>query len=393
MATLTSSVEIQSSNASVKVEAIEHPRDTGRFVKTWWRVYRDDPQWVPPLIGERKRFFNPKKNPYFETARIQSFIATRDGEAVGTLSATIDHSYQEFDPGVGLFGFFEFIDDFEVASSLFEAGCDWLRDQGMTSAIGPFNLNTNHEFGLLIDGFDTDPYVANPHNSAYFPLMYEKLGLTKIMDWYAYKMDPGSERATRMGEIAERFLKRNPQVTIRNLNVSSSREFEADVAVLHEIYDDAWEHNWGHVRVSKREFLYLANNLKTIIDPSLCFVAEVDGQPAAISVTLPDYNRLVKHIDGRLFPTGWWKILRGRRSINAVRIFMLGVKQEFQHLPLGAPLYSKTWERGLALGVREAEASLILETNTRMRRTLERMGAEIYKTYRNYQISLEPKEP
>jgi GNAT superfamily N-acetyltransferase len=383
---MSRAAEIRNSSSPVRVEAIEHPRDTGRFVKTWWRVYRDDPQWVPPLISERKRFFDPSKNPYFESAEIQSFIATREGEAVGTLSATVDRNYQEFDPGVGFFGFFEFIEDFEVADALFAAGCDWLRARGMTSAIGPFNFNTNHEFGLLVAGFDTDPFIANPHNSAYFPIFYEKLGLTKIMDWYAYKIDPGAERVIRMRAIAERFLKRNPEVTIRNLDL---KNYEADVAFLHEIYDDAWEHNWGHVRVSAREFLYLAQNLKAIIDPSLCFVAEVDGRPAAISVTLPDYNRLVKQVDGRLFPTGWWKILRGRRGIKAVRVFMLGVKQEFQHLPLGAPLYWKTWERGLALGVREAEASLILETNTRMRRTLERMGAEIHKTYRNYQFPLE----
>ncbi len=369
---------------------IQHPRDTGRFVKAWWRVYRDDPQWVPPLISERKRFFDPRKNPYFEGAEIQSFIATRDGEAVGTISATIDGSYQEHEPGVGFFGFFEFIEDLEVARSLFAAACDWLRSRGMSSVVGPFNLNTNHEFGLLVDGFDTAPYIANPHNSAYFAKFYEELGLSKIMDWYAYRIDPEGGKVARMRQVADRFLSRHPEVTIRNLD---TKNFDADAALLHEIYDDAWEHNWGHVRVSASEFSYLAGNLKSILDPSLCFVAEVGGQPAAISVTLPDYNQVVKQVNGRLFPTGWWKILRERRRIDAVRIFMLGVKQEFQRLPLGAPLYCRTWERGLALGVREAEASLILETNTRMRRAVERMGGTIYKTYRNYQYSLESPSP
>ncbi|MCP5039791.1 MAG: N-acetyltransferase [bacterium] len=374
-----------SSDVPVAVDVVEHPRDTVRFVKTWWRVYRDDPLWVPPLIAERKRFFHPRKNPYFETADVRSFVASREGEDVGTITATIDYGYQTREPGVAFFGFFDFIDDLEVASALLRAARDWMREHGMRSAIGPFNLNTNHEFGLLIDGFDTPPFVANPHNSAYFPEIYEALGLEKIMDWYAYRIDPAAERVLRMRAIAERFLKRHPEVVIRNLDM---KRFGRDVALLHRIYDDAWEHNWGHVRVSEREFQYLANSLKAIIDPSLCFVAEVAGEPAAISVTLPDYNRLVKRLDGRLFPTGWWTLLRGRNKIDAVRVFMLGVKQEYQHLPLGAPLYWKTWERGLALGVREAEASLVLETNTRMRGALERMGATIYKTYRNYRIEL-----
>jgi GNAT superfamily N-acetyltransferase len=370
---------------SVRVEPIDHPRDTVRFVKTWWRVYRDDPQWVPPLIFERKQFFDPAKNPYFRAADSQSFIAYRSGEALGTISATIDHYYQEHEPGVGFFGFFEFVDDLDVARALLDAASGWLRGRGMHSAIGPFNLNTNHEFGLLVDGFDTPPYVANPHNSEYFQTIYGKLGLEKAMDWYAYKILPDSAGLPRIAKVAKRFVDGHPEIQIRSLD---KKNYQSDAMLLHKIYDDAWEHNWGHSRISLDEFLHLADGFKGIIDTSLCFVAEIEGQVAAISVTLPDYNQVVKQMNGRLFPFGWWKFLRGGRSIDTVRVFMLGVAQEFQHLPLGAPLYWKTWERCLEMGIREAEASLVLENNTRMRSALERMGAEIYKTYRTYEYSL-----
>ncbi len=369
----------------VDVQPIEHPRDTRRFVETWSRVYRDDPHWVPPLVFERKQFFHPRKNPYFKTARVQCFIAYRGGEALGTIAATVDLVYQEHQQGVGFFGFFEFIDDFEVAEALFRAACDWSREQGMTSLIGPANFNTNHEFALLVDGFDSDPYVANPHNSAYFPPMYEKLGLKGVMDWYAYRLSPESDEIQRIHKISDRFLKRHPEVTVRDLDM---KNFDREVEFLHQIYVDAWEQNWGHVEISREEFFHLASGFKGFIDPSLCYVAEVLGEPAAISITLPDMNQVVKKMNGKILPFGWVNLLRAKSITTQVRVFMLGVKHEYQNVPLGAPLYSRTWRRGLELGVEEGEASLILESNFRMRKALERMGGTISKTYRSYEYSL-----
>jgi GNAT superfamily N-acetyltransferase len=369
----------------VEVRAIQHPRDTKEFVRTWWRVYRDDPCWVPPLLFERKRFFDPRKNPYFKYADVQCFLATRDGEALGTIAATVDHQYQEHDPGAAFFGFFEFVDDLEVARALLDAACDWLRGRGMTKVIGPFNLNSNHEFALLVDGFETDPFIANPHNSAYFAPIYEKLGLRKVMDWYAYEIDLKSDKVSRMRKVASRLLSRNPEIKLRNLDM---KNFERDILLLHQIYDDAWEHNWGHVRVSREEFLYLANGFKMAIDPSLCFVAEVAGEVAGISVSFPNLNPVVKSLNGRILPFGWLKLLRGGRGLKNFRVFMLGIAQKHQNLPLGAPLYAATWDRALKLGMDVAEASLILEDNFRMRQALEKMGGVIHKTYRHYELDL-----
>ncbi len=368
---------------SVEVIPISLPRDTVRFVKTWFPIYENDEQWVPPLISERKRFFDPGKNPYFKVAQVQCFIATQDGRDVGTISAVVDEVYQEEEPGTGFFGFFEFIDDVDVARALLDAARAWLADRGMQRVIGPFNFNTNHEFGLLVDGFDSPPTIANPHNSAYFPPIYEQLGLRPAMDWYAYFVDTNMPGVKRMNRVGDRLLSRHPEIKIRSLDLS---RFDEEIENIREIYKDAWEQNWGHVRVTDEEFVFIANGLKQVIDPDLCLVAEVAGRTAAISVTLPDFNQVAKKMKGRIFPFGWFHYLMAKRTIDRVRVFMLGVAEEFQSLPLGAALYAKSFDIGREKGLGQGEASLILENNTRMRGALEKMGATIVKTYRNYEI-------
>ena len=368
---------------SVEVTPISLPRDAPRFVKTWFPIYESDPHWVPPILFERKQFLDPRKNPYFKVARVQCFVASLDGRDVGTIAAVVDELYQEHEPGAGFFGFFEFIDDATVAAALFEAARSWLVSQGMHKAIGPFNFNTNHEFGLLVDGFDSDPYVLNPHNSAYYPGIYESLGLERAMDWYAYHVEaeqPGMQKIRRLGQ---RVLARHPEIQVRSIDLS---RYDEEVARLHRIYDDAWEQNWAHVRVSDEEFDFMAKGLKSIIDPELCFVVEVAGETAGISVTLPDMNQVVKKMKGRILPFGWVHMLRRKQIISRVRVFMLGVSQAFQNLPLGAVLYARTFDVALSKGLAFGEASLILENNHRMRGSLEKMGATIEKTYRNYQI-------
>lgn len=370
---------------SVEVTPISLPRDIKRFVKTWFPIYENDPHWVAPLLFERKRFFDPARNPYFKVAEVQCFVATLDGRDVGTIAAVVDELYQDHDPGAGFFGFFEFINDVTVAHALFSAARSWLNDRGMKKAVGPFNFNTNHEFGLLVEGFDSDPYVLNPHNSAYYPGIYEALGLRAAMDWYAYRVDaamPGIEKIRRVGE---RVLARHPEIKVRPLDLA---RYDEEVERLHAIYDDAWEQNWAHVRVTDEEFDFLAKGLKEIIDPDLCFVVEVDGRTAGMSITLPDMNQVLKKMKGRILPFGWVRLLRRRRLISQVRVFMLGIAREFQGLPLGAVLYARTFQVARSKGLAYGEASLILENNVRMRGALEKMGATVEKTYRNYEIDL-----
>jgi len=363
----------------VEIRPIQLPRDTVAFVKAWWPIYADDPLWVPPLIFERKDFFNPKKNPYHQHADIQCFMAWKDGKPVGTISAQVDHAYQEIEAGIGFFGFFEFIDDEEVAQGLMDAACAWLREQGMEEARGPFNFNTNHEFGCLIDGFDTPPAIANPHNREYYPRIYEAIGMDKSKDWYAYWLDNEGGVPDRIRRISDRFEQRHPEVTIRKL---SKKDFPAEKDRVHEIYDDAWSDNWGHSHMSPAEFEFMANGVKQLLDPDLAYIAFVGDEPAAVAITLPDYNQVVTKMNGRLFPFGWWHFLFGRSAITQIRVWILGVKLKYQHLPLGAPLYVRTWDEGSKRNITGAEASLILEDNHRMRGALEKLGARVYKTYR-----------
>lgn len=370
---------------SVEVAAISLPRETERFVKTWFSIYENVPQWVPPLYFERKRFFDPGKNPYFENAQVAYFIARRDGADVGTIAACVDEVYQAHEPGTGFFGFFEFIDDSEVAGALLGAAREWLIDRGMTRVIGPFNFNTNHEFGLLVDGFEHSPYVANPYTAEWYPPIYEAIGLRKAMDWYAYSVDAEMPGIQKMLRVSKRLLSRHPELRLRSLDLG---RFDEEVERVRKIYRDAWEQNWAHVRVSDREFDFIAAGLKQLIDPDLCFVAEVGDRVVGISITLPDFNQVVRPMKGRVLPFGWVHLLRKNQLIDRVRVFMLGVAQEFQSLPLGAALYARTIESAIAKGYPHGEASLILENNTRMRGALEKMGATIEKTYRNYEVDL-----
>jgi hypothetical protein len=369
---------------AVEVTPIELPRDAARFVRSWWPIYEGDPHWVPPLVFERKQFFDPGRNPYFKVATVQCFMAHRDGRPVGTIAATVDHQLQDHEAGTGFFGFFEFTDDPEVSGALFEAARGFLESKGMTRARGPFNFNTNHEFGLLVDGFDTDPCIANPHNRAYYAAHYERLGLAKAMDWYAYWLDKGPMPKV-IAAIGDRFLARHPQARMRKMDM---KHFDREVELFFEIYNDAWERNWGHVQFGREEFWFAAKGLKQVMNPDLCWFMFMGDEVAGASITLPDYNQIAKKMNGSIFPFGWWHALTGPKKIDVLRIFVLGIKQKYQHLPLGAPLYVKTWEEGYKLPIRGAEASLILENNVRMRGAMEKMGGRIYKTYRTYDITL-----
>jgi hypothetical protein len=366
---------------SIDVRPIELPRDAAAFVKAWWPIYEGDPHWVPPLIFERKQFLNPRLNPYFKVADVQCFLAWRDGRPAGTIAATWDYELQKTEPGVGMFGFFEFPDDEKVARPLLDEAMAWLRQRGAKKAWGPFNFNPNHDFGLLVDGFDTDPMVANPHNRPYYEGMYRRLGMHKVRDWFAYWMDRGPV-PEKVNAIARRFMDRNSNVKLRPFDKS---KFESELRLFRDIYNDAFVHNWGHVYLTDAEFQWVGKNFKRLLDPRLSSFVYVDGECAGAMVTVPDFNQVVKRCNGRLFPFGWWHLLTGSRNIDAVRVFVLGVKSKYQHLPVGAPLYVRTWDEALKMGVRGAEASLILDENYRVRGALEKVGARIYKTYRIYE--------
>ena len=367
--------------SDLEIRPIRLPEDAGAFVDVWFDLYRDDPHWVPPLRYERRDFLTPKKNPYFDVGTVQCFIAYRSGKAVGTISAQVDHGYQKIEHKVGFFGFFEFPDDEQVARGLLEAARAWLKSQGMVRTMGPFSFNTNHECGLLVGPFDSDPLVLMTWNRPYYPAMYEKLGLTKTKDLLAYWMDNDGPIPERIAKLADRFMERHPEISIRPFNL---KDFAGETERIHEIYDSGWEDNWGFVRMTDDEFLHMCKAVRPMIDPRYCYMAEIGGKAVAFSVTLPDYNFVVKPMNGRIFPFGWWHALTRPKKVDVIRVFALGVHKKYQHLAIGAPFYKRTWDVGVVAKVKGAEASWILEDNTRMRGALEKMGARVYKTYRIY---------
>jgi len=375
------------SNASppVRVETIELPRDAAKFIKAWWPICGVDPHWVPPLVFERKQFLNPAKNPFFKHGRVQCFMAWRGTACVGTISAHIDQSIQAQEPGVGFIGFYEFIDDESVAIALADAACSWLREQGMYLARGPFNFNANHEFGTLVEGFDSDPCIANPTNQSYYDRLYHAAQFAKAKDWYAYWFDQAGP-STYMASVGERFLARNTEVTLRPFDKTN---WDEELNLIYDIYNDAWSEQWSHSKVTREEVKQIADGVKPLIEEKLIWFAFVHDEPAAFSLSMPDWNQVVKGMNGRVLPFGWYRLLTGRNKISAMRIWMLGVKRKFQHLPLGVPLYLQTWEEGRKRGFTGAEGSLIIEDNYRMRGALEKLGGRIYKTYRIYERRLD----
>lgn len=366
---------------AVEIRPVTLPGDIGRFIGSWWEIYRGDPHWVPPLKLERKEFLDPGRNPYFKVADVQCFVALRDGKVVGTISAQVDKGYQAVDKGVGFFGFFEFVDDAEVSRGLLDAALGWLRARGMSRAMGPLNFNTNHECGLLVEGFDSDPLVLMTWNRPYYPGHYDALGLAKAEDLLAYWLVNDGPIPPRVGALADRFIERHPEVSIRSVDV---KDYDNEVRIAYDIYNDAWQDNWGFVRLTDAEFDAVAKGLKPMVDARYTYLAYVGNEPAAFSLTLPDFNQVVKPMNGSVFPIGWWHWLTRPAKIDQIRVFALGVKRKFQHLPLGAPLYKRTWEAGQAAGVKGAECSWILESNHRMRGAVEKMGATVYKRYRIY---------
>lgn len=366
------------------VTRIRTQREMLEFIKFPWQVYAGDPHWVPPLLLERKRFFNKQRNPFFKHAEAAYFMARRDGRPCGTVAAAIDHNYIKFqNDQVGLFGFFEVLQDYDAAARLLEAACDWLRRRDMRIVRGPFNFSTNQEVGLLIDGFDHDPVVLTTYNPPYYRELVERYGLVKAKDLYAYWLDAGPPPVA-MVEAAERVQQR-AAIRIRPMNL---RDFQPEALRVREIYNRAWSHNWGFVPVTEDEILEMARGLKLIADADLTLFAEIDGKPVGFVICIPDVNRALKPLNGRLLPFGWLKFLLAKRRLNFVRIFTLGVLPEHHPVGIGALLYLQVWERGVRKGYIAGEMSWILEDNAPMNAAMQMMGGHVYKTWRIYDLPL-----
>ena len=369
---------------ALEVRPVASRRELNTFIKLPWRLYRNEPNWVPPLVYDRKRFLDRSRNPFFKHAEVELFLAWRGETPVGRISAQIDRNFNEFQGhDWGMFGFFEASDDPAAAEALLAAADSWLRARGRDRMVGPMDFTTNDECGILIDGYELLPTILTNWHHPYYPALIEGAGLTKAMDLYMWSLDVADRGSVHpaIWRIAA-DVERKYGITVRNMR---KKDMEAEIGRFLKVYNAAWERNWGFVPLTEEEVRHYAKDLKQILDENWAFIAEKDGEPVGAALTLPDYNQVFKHMNGRLLPFGWAKFLWYRRKIDRVRVFALGVKPEYQHTGVGAKLYEMHWDAGERTQQGRGETGWTLESNTPMNRAMERMGGKIVRTYRIYE--------
>ncbi len=378
---------------SVEVRPVESRSDLMRFIKLPWRLYRNSPRWVPPLISERKHHLDRDKNPFFEHAEAEYFLAFRDGQPVGRISAHVDQRFNEFQQNDwGLWGFFESEDDPEVSGALLMHAERWLRARGRDNMVGPMDFNTNHECGLLVEGFERAPQILENWHHPYYGALIEEYGLTKVMDLYKWELDIADREKMLpiMFELADK-VESKYGVKVRPMN---KRNFENEVRAFMEVYNAAWENNWGFVPLTDAELRAYAKELKPILDENWAWIAESeDGKVVGAALSIPDYNQVLAKLNGRLFPIGWAKALRARKKIDSVRVFALGVKRDWQHTGVAAKFYVEHFNSAGRTPQTWGEMGWILETNTAMNRGMEAMNGRIVKRYRLYEKALDGERP
>jgi len=376
--------------SNLSIRPVRTRRELKRFVKVPFALHRDHPQWVPPLILDRMQFLNRRKNPYFQHAEAELFVAERDGEPVGRISAQLDREWDAAQGGEdGMFGFFETIDDREVAAALLGAAEDWLAERGRKRLLGPMDFTTNDEVGILIEGYERRPMILQNWHPPFYKELLEELGYGKAMDllmWYLElgELKQGDQFAPEIHAAATKAL-RDEGVEIRSIDKG---DLPAEMRRFSEVYNEAWADNWGFVPPTDAEVEFHAKILKQVIDERWAFVAERDGETVGVALTLPDINQVLAQMGGRLLPLGWLRFLRGKPKIDRVRVFALGVKDEFRHSGVAAGLYLKHLEAASPDGVPGGETGWILETNEPMNRAMEGMGGEVVKKYRIYEKAL-----
>ncbi len=370
--------------SSLEISPASGRADIREFIRLPFRLYEGSEQWVPPLISERKRHLDRRRNPYFTHAEAEYFLARRGEHVVGRISAQVDRRFNEFqDNDWGQFGFFECEDDPEAAAALVDAACEWLRERRRDHVIGPLDFSTNHECGLLVAGFEHAPQILEFWHHPYYAALLEGCGLAKAMDLYKWSLHV-SDRESVLPVVWKLAADLEPEHGIR-IRGMRKRDLEAEIGRFMEIYNAAWERNWGFVPLTDDEIRHYAKELKPILDPNWAMVAETaDGEAVGVALTLPDYNQVLKKLDGRLLPLGWLTALRERKRIDKVRVFALGVKPDYQHTGVAAGLYERHFDMAERTPQDGGEMGWILETNTAMNRGMEAMGGEIVKTYRIY---------
>ena len=373
----------------IRVEPVGDRAAFKEFIRLPWKLYRSDPHWVPPLWIERLHTFS-RKNPYFQHARWQCWLAYRGQEPVGRICAQIDDLHlSKYQDQTGFFGLLEAEEEASVFQALFQTAEAWLQTHGMTNVRGPFNLSINQECGLLVDGFDSPPMIMMGHARPYYAQLVERNAYEKAQDLLAYRI--GIHFSFPPG--VSLFLKKaKTSMRIRPLRRKHLKE---DLAIIKDIFEEAWSDNWGFLPFTDAEFAEIGQQLKLLVEDDFVKIAEIDGEPTAMLVAFPNVHEVIRDLNGKLFPWGWLKILWRLKAAypRSARVALMGVRKRFQSSPMGAAmaygLIEAVREAGLRKNIQQIETSWILEGNKRMRHILESLGAEPYKTYRIYEKHLQ----
>jgi GNAT superfamily N-acetyltransferase len=371
--------------SNIEVSEVTSRRERDEFIKFQWQIYADDPAWVPPLIIERKKFLHRKRHPFYRHGDAALFLARKDGKIVGRIMASDDPNYNSLHgANVGCFGLFECIDDRDVAAALFDVATTWLRRKGRTEIMGPIDYSTNYVCGLLIDGFQFPPTILTAHNPPYYRALIEKCGFAKTKDWYAWWFADPSNAATHLRRLATRLKKRWP-VTIRPANL---KDLRGESRRLRQIFNQAWEKNWGFVPFTEAEIEFMTEELKPLIVPEFAWIAEIGNEPVGFTLCLPDINVVLGDLNGRLtrfgVPVGLIKLLFYKNRIRKGRLIALGVVEKYRRAGIAEMLVLRVMEETMIKRGITGELSMTLEDNFMVNRFLEAIGAERYKTYRIY---------
>ncbi len=372
------------------------PQQRDEFIFFQWVPYRGNPYWVPPLISERREFYDKVRHPFHQHAEVAMFLAKRGGQTVGTIYAVDNRAHNEFQhENVGMFGGFECLNDQAVAHALLDRAEGWLRARGRSALRGPFNFSTNEECGLLIDGFDDAPRVMMTYNPPYYQGLIEHEGYTKAMDMFAYQMEVNAQMGLdnfppKLKRIMEKAMQHDG-IVIRKIDVKHLSE---EIERVIPIYNSAWAKNWGFVPMTQAEFDHLANGLKAVLDPDLLFVVEAKGKPIGVALSLPDICDPLRRAYPKPGTPEWWTLLKFmfdykvRKTQKYIRVLIMGVLPEYRLNGIDAMLMATTADIAMKKGYTLGEASWILENNVPMRTALENIGWKVYKTYRIFEKAL-----
>lgn len=370
----------------MEIKRVETKKELIDFIKVPWNIYRKDDNWVPPIVADQLLILNKQKNPFFKHAECELFVAyDKKSRPIGRIAAIKDDLLiKHKNKNIGLFGFFESIDDEELSRALFEKAEAWLLSKNIKSIMGPINLSIHNEVGLLIEGFNKPPVFMTSYNKPYYSKLIEANGYRKAKDLYSYWIDVYHKNFDKLFKIAERS-ERLGFYRIRNVSL---KRIDEEIKKFIKIYNEAWKNNWGFIPITEEESEFMAKRLRPLVDEELIAFAEVNNTPIGVILAMPDYNFVFKKMGGSLFPLGIFKFLIYKRHIPWARVMVLGVLEEFRNRGIESALIAFVLKKGIRKGFYGAELSWTLEDNQAINKLIEKFGGVRYKTYRIYEKAL-----